>query len=304
MGIRHRIQDGTHENASWVYLTPSEMYEALKRKTKIVNNLKLRALNNALSIGVRNRQIKAWKRLAMAVATSDISRLKALMSRQVRKGSSIYTILDHVNKAATRQYSPQGYEKADFERAFLIYKLGGRSAANIAQRAFGAPSIDATKRYISTSPLQPSAGFPTQQELASNLQQCYPLDNVGLGQPTLGMSIQLDEIKVQERLRWHPSSNLILGVCREHGKVCALEFRSIVQADTLADNIREKRVHLATEVCFHRLLAHFRALTWYFRHRSLSLERVSSPTNRQSMSPSLLLSQGAANERRLKTKRN
>ena len=63
------------------------------------------------------------------------------------------------------------------------------------------------------------------------------------------MSIQLDELKVQERLRWDPRTNYILGVCREHGKLCALEFRSMVQADAIADALREKRVHLATEVC-------------------------------------------------------
>lgn len=52
MGIRHRILDGTHENASWVYLTPSEMYALLQRKTNIIHHLKLHALNNAASIRI------------------------------------------------------------------------------------------------------------------------------------------------------------------------------------------------------------------------------------------------------------
>jgi hypothetical protein len=158
-------------------------------------------------------------------------------------------IIEKIDKAAARQYSPKGYTQADFERAFLIYKLGGRSAANIAHRALGVPSIDATKRHIASAPLQPSPGFPTWQQLSANLQQCYPPENTRSDQPILGMSIQLDELKVQERLRWDPRTNNILGVCREHGKQSALEFRSIVQADAVAEALREKRIHLATEVC-------------------------------------------------------
>jgi hypothetical protein len=83
MGIRHRLLDGTHESTPWAYLTPAEMYTALQRKTRLANNFKLRALNNAASIGIRNRHIQAWKRLSVAIGKSDIPRLRALMSTQV-----------------------------------------------------------------------------------------------------------------------------------------------------------------------------------------------------------------------------
>ena len=85
MGIRHRILDGTHENTPWTFLTPGEMHTALKRKTQQVNNHKLRALNNATSIAIRNRHIQTWKCLAMAIGESDIPRLRALVSSQVRQ---------------------------------------------------------------------------------------------------------------------------------------------------------------------------------------------------------------------------
>lgn len=40
---------------------------------------------------------------------------------------------------------------------------------------------------------------------------------------------------------------MILGVCREHGTKCSLEFRSIVQANVLRDLLQKKVVHLASE---------------------------------------------------------
>lgn len=252
MGIRHRLLDGAHENTPWAYLTPAEMYTSLEKKDKQFNNLKLRSLNNAVTIGVRNRHLDGWKRLAMAIGKEDIPRIRSLMAAQTRAGASVFSIIEKVDKAATRKYSPRGYNQTDFERAFLIYKLGGRSAANIAHKALGIPSIDATKRHIATKPLQASSGFPSAEELAANLNHCYPLlplpSLIEGTFPILPMSIQIDEIKVQERLRWDPRTNHILGVCREHGGACALEFRSIVQADAVADCLRKNIIHFSSEV--------------------------------------------------------
>ena len=252
MGIRHRLLDGTHENTPWAYLTAAEILSLLKKKTRQINTLKLRALNSAMTIGVRNRHLAAWKRMAAAIGREDVPRIQSLMAAQTRAGTSVFSIIEKVDQAAARQYSPKGYEWADFERAFLIYKLGGRSAANIAHKALGIPSITATKRHIATKPLQASPGFPTQQELTSNLDHCYPsasllpLDSGVI----LPIAMLLDELKVQERLRLDPPTDYILGICREHGDNCALVFKSIVQADAIADCLRKKIIHFATEVGF------------------------------------------------------
>ncbi len=40
----------------------------------------------------------------------------------------------------------------------------------------------------------------------------------------MGMTMPMDEIKLQERLRWDQRTNNILGMCREHGHKCCLEF--------------------------------------------------------------------------------
>ncbi|KAF9473610.1 hypothetical protein BDN70DRAFT_937308 [Pholiota conissans] len=192
------------------------------------------------AIGIRNQHIQTWKRLAMAIGNSDIPRLRALTYARV-----LACILSW--RRSTKQRRDNTAQKATLKQilsaVFLIYKLGGHSAAIIAQRALGAPSIDATKRHVSTAPLQPSPGFPTLNQLMANLRQCYLIAN----EVALGMSIQLDELKVQERLRWEPRTNHILGLCREHCKPYALEFRSITQAEAIAEALHQKRVHLATE---------------------------------------------------------
>lgn len=84
MGIRHRLLDGTNENTPWDFLTTGEMHGALKQKTRQVRNHRLRALNNATSIAIRNRHIRDWKRLAMAIGESDIPRIRTLIATWVR----------------------------------------------------------------------------------------------------------------------------------------------------------------------------------------------------------------------------
>ncbi|KAG6836745.1 hypothetical protein H0H93_003969, partial [Arthromyces matolae] len=248
MGIRHRAVDGAHENTPWAYLTPTQMYSALERKTQQVNLLKLNGLNMGKKLGVRNHQIEGWKRLSMAIANEDIPRISALMRVETRKGHSVYSILEKIDMAARRAYNPHGYEKLDYERAFLILKLGGRAAAEIAHRALGIPSITTIKRHISSSPIQASSGLPTTTEMSHNLDICLRSDGETRDhRRVIGMTIQVDEIKIQERLRWDPSSNLILGVCREHGSQCALEFRTIHQADVVQECLRSERIHLASE---------------------------------------------------------
>ena len=257
LGIRHRALDGAHESTPWSFLTAGQMLSLLRRKTHIINRLKLQALNAARKIGVRNRHLAAWKRLSMAIGREDIPRIRSLMATQSRAGASVFTMLEKIDQAARRVYSPRGYQITDFQRAYLIYKLGGRAAANIAHKSLGIPSIDATKHHIMTAPLQSSSGFPTTTELKSNLSICYPPcfssdSTSGEAQKIQGMIIAVDELKVQERLRWDPRSNHILGVCREHGSrlgASALEFRSIIQADAVLTGLKDKFIHFATEVC-------------------------------------------------------
>lgn len=255
MGIRHRSLDGVHPNTPWMYLGPAHLYEALSKKTADMNTLKLTLVSTKRTLDIRNRTIDGWKRLSIIIGRDNIPRLRTLIAVQLRRGASVFSILEKVEAAARRAYSPRGYDAAEFELGFLLYKIGGRAIAMIAHRALGMPSIDSTKRHISTVPLKASATFPTSEEIHANLSACYPSDDESTTATSgiiEGMQITVDELKISERLRWDPISNNILGVCREHGhRECSLVFQSHSQADALLDCLKEKTVHLASEVCYY-----------------------------------------------------
>lgn len=254
MGFRHRALDGAPETTPFRFLGPGQMYTAFERHKSAGNRLKLAMLNSRRAIGIRNRHLESWKRLAIAIGQENIPRIQTIIANACRKGSSILGLLDKVKQAGHRHFRSRTFDEHHFQLSFLIHKLGGRTAATIVQNVFGMPSINATKRHIATVALTPSPSVPTKTEVEMNLQIIYPRKLAPLVPPDsgavriFGVSMGIDEIKIQERLRWDPHTNMILGVCREHGHHCALEFRSLVQADVLRECLKKNIVHLATEV--------------------------------------------------------
>jgi hypothetical protein len=61
------------------------------------------------------------------------------------------------------------------------------------------------------------------------------------------MTMLIDEIKLQECLCWDPRTKMVIGVCREHGGECLLEFHTMDQANPLVTNFVSKHVHMASE---------------------------------------------------------
>lgn len=119
----------------------------------------------------------------------------------------------------------------------------------------GLPSLSATRRWKSIRPLVASPSTPTEAEMAQNLSSCLPLPGPSLASedsdvqpPPTPYIILVDEIKLEERFRWDPATNMILGVCREHGDLCSLEFRSREEIQVLGELLSKKSVHAATEV--------------------------------------------------------
>ncbi|KAK0467600.1 hypothetical protein IW261DRAFT_1612940 [Armillaria novae-zelandiae] len=234
MGIRHRAFDGADESTPWSYLAHDHLTALLQKKNEKITQLRLHALNAARKLGIHNTQLEAWKRFSVAIGTHDIPRLRNLITSELRRGGSVFAILTKVDRAVQKNYSPRGYERTDFERAYLIWKLGGVSAAEIAFRTLGLPSISATRRFVNITPLRlPS--LQARQETSATLSDVY-----------ISVVMAMDEIKLQERLRWDERTNNILGVCREHGHKCSLQFRSLADADAILDAIQHQEVHFAS----------------------------------------------------------
>ena len=174
-------------------------------------------------------------------------------------GASVFSILERIKQAAQRTYSSKSYDEADYQLSYLIYKIGGQSAANIAHKALGIPSINTSKEHVNTMPLISLSKFLMTGDVIANVLTCFGNSTrVSTVTPafhrvTKGMVMQVDELKIQEHLCWDPTSNQILGVCREHTSdgeyPLSLDFQAMHQANALLSGLQSNKVHLATEVC-------------------------------------------------------
>ena len=184
----------------------------------------------------------------MAISTNHIPQLKSLFAVEIENGAGVFRLLHKVDQASWLVYHAKSYEEADYQRAFLLWKLGGRSAAQIANRTLGTPSINTARRYIATAPIMASPGFPKATEIKHNLHVVLGELEGNIREPVIGAKIEIDEIKNAERLRWNAHTDVILGTCREHGDVHEKMFKSIAQADAILERLRSGEVHLSKEV--------------------------------------------------------
>ncbi|GJE96106.1 hypothetical protein PsYK624_122990 [Phanerochaete sordida] len=245
-GIRERNEHGAHEKTNWAYLTLSHCFDAMSRKNQQLDGFRLSTLNLARSALRRARQMTGWKRVALKVAQDDTPGVQKALSIAVKIGYGFRGVLHMLDRAAQHIYKPKSYAEADFHRSYLIWKLGGAAAAKVAHRALGLPSIDTTRRHVATKPVRASASFPIDSEMLENLNAAFRDLPIPTG-AVLGLSIPVDEIKVQSRLRWEAATNLIHGLCREHVGDCVLEFKTMAQADYILSQLQAGNIHFASE---------------------------------------------------------
>ena len=255
IAIQNGIFNGTHENSHLAYQSHAQLSQIIRKKNEEINKLKLSALNAGRTLTRQADTIGNTKRLVMALSTYNIPRVHAVIRSARKNGAGIMGILDKINRAASGLYSPKSFEEAEFQQMMLFATMGGARVAAVAQRSCALPSARTAQRKLHVHPLRSSAAYPTANEMTANLTAAFlHTEFLDISGAEIAMTLCVDELKLEERLRWDPSSNMMLGVCREHSSELCLEFRSMAEAEMLLDalthNDEARRVHFAVEVCF------------------------------------------------------
>lgn len=71
MGICDRIVNGVKEKTRYVYFAPVHMLEALDRKNRQIDMLKMQALNTATKLITAADRLDGWKLVILAVSQSN-----------------------------------------------------------------------------------------------------------------------------------------------------------------------------------------------------------------------------------------
>ncbi|KAH9010057.1 hypothetical protein EDB85DRAFT_2240366, partial [Lactarius pseudohatsudake] len=224
-GILARIKNGIHENTTYAYQPIGGLIE-----------------------------------LVMAMSEGSVNRLDALLRAGLNCGLGVRGMMELLDRARKGLYKPKNFTEEEMSRGLLFLRLGGARVARLAHQALGAPSLSTLRHGSNAIALQaslsPCAGFPTKSEIQLNIRVAFKNWHGNAG---CGYILMIDEIKVEERMRWDPSTNGILGLCREHTGHVGLEFCSMSDPRALVHGILVGEIHHASELTRTHPYMHWQA---------------------------------------------
>ncbi|KAJ7743230.1 hypothetical protein DFH07DRAFT_869911 [Mycena maculata] len=168
------------------------------------------------------------KELTVVLATNNITRVSSVLSVGLRNNAGTRGLIQLIGRTAARDYNPAP-EQIGMHLQLTILRLGGARLAEIAHRAL--------------------VGKPTPSEIESNIDACLDaVPDVDDESPRIVHQIlMLDEIATERRARYDDRTNMVVGVCRQHGYKLPLELKTEASLNLLCDGVRKGKAHLAGE---------------------------------------------------------
>ncbi|KAG9082984.1 hypothetical protein FRC06_004747, partial [Ceratobasidium sp. 370] len=186
-------------------------------KTEQINKLKLQKLSSQQRIQSLDGNMSDHKRLMAAISASDDSYVGRIVQTALQHGVGVNTIIDRLVRAQQGLYSPKRYSQKLLDISALVLKIGGPRLAFAMSKAMHLPSISTVNSRLTLPQLRPSIGFPTLEEVSANISVFFGSDATSPDfWPQSGLSLMLDEMAIEPRLRYGTQQDAIVGVCREH----------------------------------------------------------------------------------------
>lgn len=252
LGIQRRLLEGVREHSPYAYHGIGGLMEVLRRKESIIDEFRLRRLNDARHLVVIEGALDVSKQIYIALSRTDcdIKRVNVTLRNAMEQNLGLHRILELVNATLDNRYHPKNYNERDDARGTLMLQLGGSRLADIAHRAFGTPATSTLRQRDQTPRLILSPAFPTSFEVASNVKACYTgIEDALSSVPIVHAVFMLDEIACERRPRFDSETNRIVGGGREYGSAASVEFRSEADLETFFDELDRGELRLASEVC-------------------------------------------------------
>ncbi|KAG8692772.1 hypothetical protein FRC11_003378, partial [Ceratobasidium sp. 423] len=106
--------------------------------------------------------------------------------------------------------------KKNIDIALLSLRLGGPRLLNILSGALNMPSLSTVYRHAERTYMRPSIAFPTEDEVLANVESmCRRAKATTPPTGVRGFSVLIDEIALEERIRYSAAEDTLVGFCRE-----------------------------------------------------------------------------------------
>ncbi|KAJ7058984.1 hypothetical protein C8F01DRAFT_990119 [Mycena amicta] len=209
----------------------------------------LQRLNVSRKLGNALRKVADYKRFVEAVAQQDVPRLQRLVSVGLRRGASVNQIIRTMQKAVDGVYRPRPTIcQKTLDMALLIYRLGGRKLLYAVNQGLDIVSLRTLRNHMSLTRIMPTVGWINMDDIRHNIEEVVlkPLSKGTQAPPLRGVSLQIDEVAMEERASH--SSHGILGFCWCHSLGLKLSFDTFQDALQLSKLLRTGKAHLGKEM--------------------------------------------------------
>ncbi|KAJ7684072.1 hypothetical protein B0H14DRAFT_3675304 [Mycena olivaceomarginata] len=234
-GIIARNVNGVPENANLMYYSPAALTEIVRKKNVIIQNLRLGLLTSSRNLLTQSATMSDYKRFVVAIGSGKVQRVDRVVCASLKQKRGIRSMIDTFIRASKGLYNPAKTEEGDMVGVVML-KMAGVRVAEIAHRALGLPGVTTLRNRMITPPLTASPGVPQVAEIQKNIDACFTgITDALISKKVVHLIIMLDEIAVEGRIRWDPTTNFFLGVCRQHALNVGLEFNGEQDLDELMD---------------------------------------------------------------------
>ncbi len=192
----------------------------------------------------------AVDRIVAALATGKLARLHIIAQRLLRDGATVAKVAKMV-EAASRGFVPKGeFSRKEFQKAFVLFKLGGARACQVNKMTDGGPS----KRAVQTQDIfkvvrhLTCSGVLTILTMRENLQQ-WAASAPKPKKPSLWHML-FDNINAEERLRYSTAAvgGGLRGAARESTFQGDMRIRSYTDVKRIEQALQDGEIILAKEV--------------------------------------------------------
>ncbi|EJD39840.1 hypothetical protein AURDEDRAFT_70847, partial [Auricularia subglabra TFB-10046 SS5] len=249
LGVFERRDHGVKPSTPFTYHSVGGLVTILRRRVGEVRALKLMRTNDIRKLERSTATLSLYKQFVMAIGSGEVKRVDRVVKAGLKRHAGIKALFVMLNRAAQQVYRPVGYSEEDMLAGLLTMRMCGERLVGILHRSgLGIPSVSTLRRHTLIASLLTSPGRPTPAEIEYNVQSCFEeVEEVLKTRKVVHQVLQLDELKVEPRPRWDDKSDMIIGICREHGHRVSLKFTSHREVDELMAALRAGKVHMAVE---------------------------------------------------------
>jgi hypothetical protein len=229
------------------------LYELLHLKTKQIQYFRLRHLNHAHKLARKMGALSEHKRFLAAAASGKLEHVDRIVRLGLTQGRSVNHMISQYVKAAKGLYKPKDYQEEDYPHGLILWKHGGNRLASFGHQTLVLPSINTLKNQVRIPPVRLSARCPTVEDVSANVSAAFGgLENIlkpSADSPVNHAVLIFDEIAIEPRLCWDPTTNWMTSLCREHAHTVLSKFESEDDMNEVFRGVDEGTAHLGHEVC-------------------------------------------------------